>query len=441
MLRQAHVGNVEDLQRVMESAPPDSAFAYGIDRPSQQVAHTTVRARTLLTLPRAQELELIYGFQFNHRQEYDNHGPLRFRNEAAFNLKLFSNSLDVRWTHARVRGWRGTVGTSIAAQGNQTLGKAFLIPGYDLSQGALYAQEELAVGRLSVVTGLRGDAISQTTIRFADAGIQSPAGTRRWQNVAGSLGAAYLLRDGLDVSLRMARAWRPPTVNERYAQGVHHGTAQYELGDASLGRERSHGVESAVRARGQGWQFEGAAYQNAIDDFIYLRPTAPVQTIRGAFPGYRYAQTLARLRGAEFSGQWSPVGALELSATGTLVRGTDRLDGGPLFDMPADRARFSARYRQRGTRAGAWFVGAGTTLVRRQDGVPAGAVYSLPTAGYSLLQFDSGTRGFMLFGRAADFSVSVTNALDVRYRDYLSRYRLFVNDSGRDVVLRLTLPL
>jgi hypothetical protein len=34
----------------------------------------------------------------------------------------------------------------------------------------------------------------------------------------------------------------------------------------------------------------------------------------------------------------------------------------------------------------------------------------------------------------------VNNALNTRYRDYLSRYRLFVNDAGRDVVFRVTMP-
>jgi iron complex outermembrane receptor protein len=287
VLRQAHVGNADDLARAMSSPPEDSAFSYGIGRPRQRVSHTTVRARALIPLAQAQQLEVLYGFQFNHRREYDNHGPLRNRNEPAFRLQLFSNALDVRWSHARTGGWKGTVGTSLLAQGNQTLGKAFLIPGYDLWQGALYAQEELALGRLSVLAGLRGDAISQTTIAFADAGIRSPAGTRRWQNASGSIGAAYLLRDGLDVSLRAARAWRAPTVNERYAQGVHHGTAQYELGDAALTRERSHGVEASVRHRGVRWQLDAATYDNTVDGFIYLQPTAPVQTIRGAFPGYR----------------------------------------------------------------------------------------------------------------------------------------------------------
>jgi iron complex outermembrane receptor protein len=67
-------------------------------------------------------------------------------------------------------------------------------------------------------------------------------------------------------------------------------------------------------------------------------------------------------------------------------------------------------------------------------------VYTLPTAGYALAQVDAGTTGGVVLGRRADLSVTVSNALGARYRDYLSRYRLFVNDPGRDVVVRLSFP-
>jgi iron complex outermembrane receptor protein len=126
---------------------------------------------------------------------------------------------------------------------------------------------------------------------------------------------------------------------------------------------------------------------------------------------------------------------------GTLVRGSDRTAGGPLYDMPADRLTLSAQWSPRAGDAHGWYVGAGSVLVRRQDGVPSGAVYALPTAGYALAQFDAGVRDVPFLARTATMSLSVNNALNARYRDYLSRYRLFVNDPGRDVVLRLTLPL
>jgi iron complex outermembrane receptor protein len=131
---------------------------------------------------------------------------------------------------------------------------------------------------------------------------------------------------------------------------------------------------------------------------------------------------------------------LQLSANGTLVRGRNRNTREPLFDMPADRVNVSARWLGTRPALGAWHLGVGTLLVRQQDGVPSGTVYTLPTAGYALLSLEAGASGVMLFGRATTVSLSVNNALDTRYRDYLSRYRLFVNDAGRDVVFRITIP-
>jgi len=288
--------------------------------------------------------------------------------------------------------------------------------------------------------GARVDHIAQTTLAFDDAGIRSPAGTRTWTDFSGSLGAAYRLAEGLSASLRVARAWRPPTVNERYAQGVHHGTAQYEIGDPTLAAERSLGLEGALRYSAGRLVLEGAVYRNTIDGFVYLLPRAPVQTIRGAFPGFNYAQTSARLRGVELAAAWSPARWLQVSSTGNLVRGANLLDGGPLYDMPADRVTAQARVIGASRALGTWHVGGGTVLVRRQDGVPDGIVYALPTAGYALMSAEFGSTGLHVLGQTIDLSVSAANLLNRRYRDYLSRYRLFVDDTGRDIVVRLRLP-
>jgi iron complex outermembrane recepter protein len=441
VLQQSHAGNVDDLQRNMTTPPSDSSFRYGIGRPNQQVDHTTARLRVVRSGAAGQSLEVVYGFQFNHRREYDAHGPLRNQGIPAFNLRLFTNSLDARYTHAQWRGWRGTVGASALQQGNQTLGKAFLIPGFDLYQGAVFAQEERSIGRkLTLSASGRTDLISQTTLAYADLGIRSEAGTRRWNDFSGSLGLAYAATDALDLSVRAARAWRPPTVNERFAQGVHHGTAQYERGDATLAAERSSGIETTAHYHGARLEVDAAAYSNSIAGFIFLRPTDPVLTLRGSFPAFRYSQTRARLAGAELTSRLHLSSNAHLQVGGTLVRGTDRTRGGPLFDMPADRMNISLRVDGARGRLGQWWITPGATLVRQQDGVPGGTIYTLPTDGYALASLDAGSGGIEVLGRRVDVSLSVTNAFNTAYRDYLSRYRLFVNDAGRDVVVRITAP-
>jgi len=73
--------------------------------------------------------------------------------------------------------------------------------------------------------------------------------------------------------------------------------------------------------------------------------------------------------------------------------------------------------------------------------VPPVTVYRLPTAGYGLLNAEVGAAQLHLFGTPLTASLAVRNLLGKRYRDYLSRYKLFVDEPGRDVVLRLEVPL
>lgn len=76
-----------------------------------------------------------------------------------------------------------------------------------------------------------------------------------------------------------------------------------------------------------------------------------------------------------------------------------------------------------------------------QDRVPSETVYSLPTAGYQLIDLGFAWTGLELAGQGVDLSLDVKNLLARSYRDYLSRYRLFVDDAGRDVMLRVRMPL
>jgi iron complex outermembrane receptor protein len=124
-----------------------------------------------------------------------------------------------------------------------------------------------------------------------------------------------------------------------------------------------------------------------------------------------------------------------------MVRGRDRVSGEALFDMPADRLIASLRLiGAGGRRVLAPYVEVGTTLVRKQDRVPTATVYRLPTDGYALVHLEMGADAIRLLGLPIELNLAVRNLFDTAYRDYLTRYRLFVDDPGRDVVVRLTVP-
>jgi iron complex outermembrane receptor protein len=438
----AHVGNLDDLTRAMANPFTTDAASYALSRPEQRIRHEMVTWQTEVDLPNTARIDVAYGFQYNDRREFDRRGFASTGGRPAFALELYTHTLDVKYRHAPVGPVIGTVGVSGMRQGNLSPGRSFLIPQYRLYSGSVFALEELAVGRLTLTAGARYEYRYQRAYQYGAPVVISPDDRQVYDGVAGSAGATVRLTETWSLGASVARAWRPPNVNERFSQGVHHGTAQYEIGDSSLVPERSLATDVVLRHTGARSRLEISAYRNQVDDFIFLRPRAPVISVRGTYPAYVYAHTNALLRGVELTAQWAPVPWLSLYGNGNIVRGSERASGTALFDMPADRYTASARAFLPDRRwLAAPYVELGATRVERQRRVPPETVYQLPTDGYQLVSFEVGANTLRLGALQLEPSLAVRNLLNVSYRDYLSRYRLFVVEPGRDVVLRLALPV
>ncbi len=438
----AHVGNFDDLLRAIEDGPTLTDFAYSIDNPRQEVTHDAVRVDSHIHAGGAGTVETIYAFQLNRRREFDNHGPLAGQDRAAFGLDLYTHTLESRLQHQPIGVLEGTTGFSLMRQGNISNGKGFLIPQYRLYTGALFLSEEADLGWATLSGGARYEARWQRVFEVDDVSINVPDETRTYGDVAAAFGISVPLGDSWSIGATSGRAWRAPNVNERYSQGVHHGTAQYEIGDAELGKERTWSVDATLRHSGDRVSGQIAAYRNAISGYIYLEPRAPVLSIRGAYPGFEYAQTDAVVTGLEMSGEINLMGGVDFTFSGSLLRGTDHITDAPLYDMPADRGTMGLRFS---LPEASWvarpFLSAGLTLVREQDRVPEGTIYALPTDGYQVVDLELGAQSLEVNGRRINAGLEVRNLFDTSYRDYLSRYKLFVDDLGRDIVIRVRVPL
>ena len=62
----------------------------------------------------------------------------------------------------------------------------------------------------------------------------------------------------------------------------------------------------------------------------------------------------------------------------------------------------------------------------------------VPTAGYTLLNLEAGLER-PLWGRGIQIDFAVRNIGNTAYRSFLSRYKEFALDPGRNLVLRLSL--
>lgn len=445
LFRGAHINNLADLLRAIERGEPAVAydFSYDIDAPKQRVTHDLVSLRGHLRLPAGDVLTLKYGFQHNERQEFDAHrgGQALDGAEPSFDLDLITHSAEAKWSHRPVGAWFGSAGVSLMNQANRNVASGFLIPNFRAVTGGAFVHETWVQGRWTVDAGLRYDLRWLRAWPY-DRGTRAFEKTvNTYQSVSGVLGVIVRPAEAWSVAANVGTAWRPPGVNELYSDGVHHGTAQYELGDPDLGAERSLDASLTLRRASARWEGEVSAYRNRMDDFIYLRPAPePTVTIRGVYPTFTYEQTDAVLAGLDGHVDVRVQPWLEVGADASVLRADDRSAGTPLYGMPANRLGLHARtWLPETSVVRTPYLDLTLHRVLEQDRVPDGLDYAPPPKGYARVDVQAGA-ALRLGGTEARASLAVENVFDTAYRDYLSRFRYFIDAPGRNVVFRLQIP-
>jgi len=438
----AHSATVEDFERATDRAGTYD-FSYAIDAPKQTIVHRLLAVDGHLDLASGDRLTARYGLQQNVRREFDAH--CRFCEDPgaqpAFDLTLLTHTLDLTLRTRPLGDAFAVVGLSGTNQANTNGEAGLLIPNFRALTGGGFVR----------ATWLRGDwtleAGSRLDVRHLRAfpRVRGSGGFRRQVTrslgVSSVVGATWQFAERWSVSANASTAWRPASVNERYSSGVHHGTAQFERGDPTLSGERLLGTDATLRHQSPRVRSEVSVFSNWGRSFISLLPTREtVVTIRGVFPEFVYTQTGVRLQGVDgmLEADWSRT--LTTGVTWSVVRGTDTTDDRPLFGMPGDRATVygtlslpSRSFLQEGD------LRLETTLVRKQTRMPDGIDFAPAPEGYALLGASIGA-DVEIGTLPIRWRLSVQNLFNTAYRDILSRYRYFVDEPGRTVVLRLSVP-
>lgn len=319
--------------------------------------------------------------------------------------------LRVQARHAPLGGIGGVVGVQLDALDFSALGEEAFVPATRTRGSALFVLEEAPLGALTLSAGLRaervrvrseGDAAGAAEPRFG-----SP-GERRFEPLSGSFGATWALGGGWRATASIGHTERAPAYYELYANGLHLATGAFEVGDPTLGPERSRHAEA-----GAAWQAGASSlalnvFETRFARYVALDATgASVDVDGSAVPEYRFGGVRARLRGAELDGRWRALvqpWTLDLSGGLDLVRG-DNLDRAePLPRLAPLRLRAGAELGGDG-----WRVGTGVRHAARQDRVPAtdGA-----TAGWTMLDLWWSQTVPLGVDRDAQLLLKLANATD-----------------------------
>ena len=355
----------------------------------------------------------------------------------AFDLLLNTLTLDVLAHHTAGARVHGTLGVSGLTQSNDTRGRIPLVPDARVRSGAVFAFEQAVLGRLSLLAGARVDVRRLTADSNAKLGLSSQ--TRDYTAFSGNVGIVYRM-GAAALTANLGRAWRAPTLFELYSNGAHLGEARYEIGDPGLKPEAGMNVDAAARWQRGRIRAELAGYRNAIGRFVYITPTDSFVTVSTSPPDslrvYRYQYADARLLGGEAAVEVEVAAPLTLRARADAVRGTNRATGDPLPLVPPVRAALGVElHRIAFNWVDRTYAGAEIEVATRQTRLNP---LDIPTRGHTLLNLSAGIVR-PLFGQVCHVDIAVRNATNVSYRSFLSRYKEFALDPGRNVVLRISL--
>ena len=445
----AHIGNITDLENAIQSNRPDPVFTgektYRIDRPYQAVNHTLLKSKSVLQKGPS-KFTLLLAAQINDRQEYD-----IVRNSSntkpQLDLGIVTLSQEATWEHNPLKGIVHFAGISTTQQENQYAGRYF-IPAYRAYNYGGYYIGKWKKNKSDIQAGLRYDYKIINTNRINANGQEFNNYSFQYSTLGSSVNAGYKITKHWKMNANIALANRAPQVNELLSNGIHHGTATYEVGDITLKPERSvnFSINNAVSNKKGTLSFELNLYSNSISNFIYQqpKPDEPVLTIAGAFPQLVYRQNDALLKGIDFSSRIQLTKPIVWDVKYSLLRARNKDKNDWLILMPADRLQneFSYNFKDSKKFTSTYFS-AEFIYVQKQTRVPGDKDgkqdYKNAPASYGLLNADAGTT-IIINKISIALSIGVRNVFNTVYRDYLNSMRYFIDETGRNIQLRIKIP-
>ena len=444
----SHIGNINDLKTAIASDKPfeiytPTNFIREIERPNQDITHSLAKFKAYVNLTN-KTIRMNVAYQDNQRLEFDIMRLGKNINTLSFNLGTLSSEILIdEYNSSKL--WKGQFGLTYLTQGNRTSGNrvniptltSSLLPNYYLSNLGIFALERYVNQKMEIDMGLRLDTKDIEIHRP----IQNYSTTIKrdlsnYIGLSGSMGLKYHWTQNFENHLILARAFRAPSPNELFSNGVHHGAGAYEIGDPLLKGETAYNISLNSLYRTEKLELEIGLYTNTIHHFIYLKPLMDkgvpsfITTVRGSFPAFTYEQIDASFKGMDGQVSYSISESWSLQQKTSIVRAYDELNNTYMVNIPPDRFEYLIRYQFKKHKQ---YVSWGITQISMQKRVEINADFLPPPKGYILGQVHWG-----ISINKFDFGVSVTNAFNQAYRDYLNRFRYFADDQGQNISFRAT---
>ena len=349
---------------------------------------------------------------------------------------------EVLLSHRKTGALLGSVGGWLLNRQFAARGAEALSPPVDQNSLAAFAYEEVAWSHATLQFGGRLDHATYTP--------ETALPTRdftEWSSSVGLLIRPEAANDNLVIAASLARAARPPALEELYFFGPHLGNFAYEIGNPDLKAERALGLDLAVRVRGDRFEGEVSYFHNAISNFIFRNPMSDEEFEQreeefddrfgvehgaaggegdhghgGDLPYVEFLGRDATLWGVEAHGDVKLTPEWTVEFTFDMVRGRLTDTDEPLPRIPPYRGIAGLRYQKN-----AFQAGASVTAVADQNRVYGDEA---PTSGWATLRFHASysfTQGRVL----NTVTARLENATNTLYRNHLNYLKNELPELGR----------
>jgi iron complex outermembrane recepter protein len=367
--------------------------------------------------------------------------------EVGTNFKNDTTELQVMGSHRAVGRMKGSVGAWVLDRAFDAVGAEALSPAVDQSGVAAFAYEEVTWPHVTLQFGGRVDQA-----RY------SPFGESKRDFTNGSFSGGVLLRpaaadDRLTVAASVARAARPPALEELFFFGVHAGNFALEVGNPGLKSEQALGVDLSLRWRTPRASGEVTYFRNDISDYIFRRnmdhdefegrldefvsrfggrePAGHEEEAEGGGEAaeeeeialVEFVGADALLQGIESHADFQLTSTLTAEAGLDFMRGALKADDLPLPRIPPLKFRGGLRYQYNALQIGGQVIAAA-----KQDRL---STNETATDGYTVLKL-YGSYSFDSGGAVHTITARVDNVTDELYRSHLSLIKNLVPEMGRN---------
>ena len=416
-----------------------------LELPYQNINHYRAALNSNILINGGQ-LKSALAFQRNIRKEFE-----ETKDEPGLNLGLNSYTYDVKYSFANDGKWEPTIGLQGMHQTNMNSGEEFLVPDYNSNNIGAFVYLKRNFGHGAINAGVRYDYKNMDGKELSEDHIGHQhqifsAFNNSFSNLTGSLGFAVDIYENLNLKGNIGSGFRAPNIAELGANGVHHGTFRYEIGNSNLKQENSLQFDMSLTYEAESITLGLNAYRNKIYNYIYLS-NQNGETIDAedhhsglieTYPLYRFLQTDANLVGGEAAIDFHFVKALHFENTIAYVKGTNNATKSPLPFIPGFSLNNEFSFEPNIGGLDDSFIKIGLTNVFKQGRIDA---FETTTDGYSLLNAGLGTSFKMKNGKLKMW-ITGQNLTNKLYYNHLSRYKLAgIYNQGRNVSFGMRLPL